>query len=187
MTDAYRAYRARRRYCEKPMPCPEHPRPQSKADGICGAEIHFDAELLANLKAALPELEKLLERASSHWDYEDAVYRFYHQSFKVYRVQETTTAIVEALAKLLPEPLREVRGDQPLNDWFTEIVKQGTGHVFEVEHNGRWLEVTRPIIEAFFHARFFLEMAVKYAKEIDEAPKLLASGWAAVLYLYDMR
>ena len=43
--------------------------------------------LLANLKAALPELEKLLDECSDHWGYEDPIYRFYHQSFKVYGIQ----------------------------------------------------------------------------------------------------
>jgi hypothetical protein len=47
--------------------------------------------LFANLKAALPGLRELLERCSDHWGYEDPVYRFYHQSFKVYGLQETTT------------------------------------------------------------------------------------------------
>ena len=38
-----------------------------------------------------------------------------------------------------------------------------------------------------FHAKFFLEMVVKYGKEIDEPPEVLPSGWAAVLCLYDLR
>lgn len=40
--------------------------------------------LLANLKAALPELEKLLAECSGHWGYEDPIYGLYHQSFKIY-------------------------------------------------------------------------------------------------------
>jgi hypothetical protein len=59
--------------------------------------------LLSNLKAALPRLEALLEESSSHWRYEDPVYRFYHQSFKVYGLQTTTVTIVEALQALAPE------------------------------------------------------------------------------------
>ncbi|MGB8931946.1 MAG: hypothetical protein WCC48_11925 [Anaeromyxobacteraceae bacterium] len=38
-----------------------------------------------------------------------------------------------------------------------------------------------------FHARYFLTMAVTYAEELDEAPRLMPSGWAAVLYLYGLR
>ena len=41
-----------------------------------------------------------------------------------------------------------------------EIVSDGTGKSFTHEHNTRWLEVTRPIVEAFLHARFFLEMGL---------------------------
>jgi len=41
-------------------------------------------ELLANIQARLPELEYLIEEMSSDYEYEDTVYRFYHQSWKVY-------------------------------------------------------------------------------------------------------
>ena len=41
-------------------------------------------------------------------------------------------------------------------------------------------------VEAFFHARFFLEMAVRYAK-LETPPRPLPSGYAALLYLYQLR
>jgi hypothetical protein len=135
--------------------------------------------LFANLKASLPELDALLKNCSDHWGYEDPVYRFYHQSFKVYGIQDTTTKIVAVLQALLPE--------RRLNDWFMKIVSDGTGKAFENEHNRRWLEVTRPMLEAFFQARFFLEMAVRYGKELQNPPNLLPSGWGAFLYLYELR
>ena len=34
-----------------------------------------------------------------------------------------------------------------------------------MEMNQRWTEATRPIVEAFFHARYFLEMVCKYGAE----------------------
>jgi hypothetical protein len=52
----------------------------------------LERALLGALKAALPELEKLDDECSSQWGYEDPVYRFYHQSFKVYDLQHTTGA-----------------------------------------------------------------------------------------------
>ena len=113
-------------------------------------------QLYANLWASLPELEKLLRDCQSHWGYEDGIYRFYHHSFKVYTLQETTSAIVAALQSLAPE--------RSLNESFIQIVRDGTGKQFEREHNRRWPEVTRPIVEAFFHAKYFLEMAVRYGK-----------------------
>ena len=136
-------------------------------------------QLFANLRASLPELEKLLRDCQSHWGYEDPVYRLYHHSFKVYSLQETTAAIVAALQSLAPE--------RTLNESFMAIVRDGTGKTFEREHNRRWLEVTRPIVEAFFHARYFLEMAARYGKQLKHPPRQLPSGWAAFLYLYNLR
>ena len=135
--------------------------------------------LLASIKRALPQLKALLERHSDHWGYEDPVYRFYHQSFKVYHLQEATREIVAALQALAPEAT--------LNEWFMQIVVAGTGRTFSLEDNRRWTEVTRPILEAFFHARYFLEMAVRYGKELKRPPAVLPGGWAAVLYLYGWR
>ena len=104
--------------------------------------------LLANIHTALPELDKLLEVSASHWGCEDLVYRFYRQSFKVYGAQQATERIVEALRKLAPK-----RDPDPgLNEWFEEVIRAGTGKTFEMEHNEHWLDVTRPILEAFFHA-----------------------------------
>ena len=54
-------------------------------------------------------------------------------------------------------------------------------------HNKRWLEETRPILEAFFHARMMLEFVVRYGRELEDAPQVLPSGWAAVLCLYNLR
>lgn len=48
------------------------------------------------------------------------------------------------------------------------------------------MEVTRPILEAFFHARYFLEMAVRYAG-LEAPPQALSSGYAALLYLFGLR
>lgn len=135
--------------------------------------------LFKNLQSQLPELEKLLAQCNNHWGYEDPIYRFYHQSFKVYGLQDETKRIVKALQGLAPQ--------LPLNKWFARIVEEGTGKVFKPEENQNWLAVTRPILEAFFHARFFLEMAVKYGRELQAPPNTLPSGWAALLYLYNLR
>ena len=136
-------------------------------------------QLYTNLRASLPELEKLLRDCQSHWGYEDGIYRFYHHSFKVYSLQEMTSATVAALQSLAPE--------RTLNESFMAIVRDGTGKTFEREPNGRWLAVTRPIVEAFFHAHYFLEMAVRYGKQLQHPPRQLPSGWAAFLYLYNLR
>jgi hypothetical protein len=107
------------------------------------------------------------------------IYRFYHQSFKVYQLQSSTLKIVEKLQALAP--------DRELNSWFMQIVHEGTGKKFALEDNEKWLAMTRPILKAFFHARYFLEMAVKYGRELEYPPRVMPSGWAALLYLYKLR
>lgn len=135
-------------------------------------------DILRRIKEELPALEELLDRCGPA-GYEDAVYRLYHGSFKVYRLQDLTTEVVEKLRTLAPA--------RPLNEWFEQIVSEGTGRTFERSHNDRWLEVTRPMVEAFFHARYFLEMVVKHGRELEAPPSCMPSGWAAVLYLYGLR
>jgi|SRR6185295_17023604 len=142
------------------------------------AEPTPEEALLRNLRRGRSELEKLLQGSSDHWGYEDPVYRFYHQSFKVYWLQQQTKSIVERLQALAP--------DRPLNSWFVQVIQEGTGKQFKPEDNKNWTEVTRPILEAFFHARFFLEMAVRYA-DLEASPQLLPSGYAALLYLFGLR
>jgi hypothetical protein len=135
--------------------------------------------LLDAIKARLPELEALLEKVSSHWHLEDGFYRFYHQSWKVYSLQHDTAEIVRLLQSLM--------ADRPLNKWFTRIINDGTGKQFRDEHNQRWIDETRPILEAFFHAKTMLELAVKYGRELEKAPACMPSGWAALLCLYNLR
>jgi hypothetical protein len=142
-------------------------------------QAELERRLLAAIKSNRAALQACLDEATSHWGYEDAVYRFYHQSFKVYGIQHSTLAITAALRALLP--------DVPLNARFEKILADGTGKQFTHEANTAWDETTRPLVEAFFHARFFLEMAVKYGAELDEPPSSLPSGWAALLYLYNLR
>lgn len=136
-------------------------------------------ELLKNIKARLPELKEKLADFSSHWGFEDRIYRYYHYSFKIVGLQQSTMEIIEVLKSLLP--------GQELNKMFMEIISEGTGKRFDASWNHTWSQHGRPILEAFFHARFFLEMAVKYGDSLDVAPRLLPSGWAAILCLYDIR
>jgi hypothetical protein len=136
-------------------------------------------KLLSAAKHKLPELKALLASVSDHWGYEDPIYRFYHQSFKVYSLQTTTLKIVSELQALAPH--------LKLNSYFLKIVAEGTGKTFDMSHNADWLKHTRPIVEAFFHAHHMLSMVCKYAEELAESPSLLPSGWATVLYLFNLR
>jgi len=130
-----------------------------------------------NLKKSLLQLKKLLTKANGHWYYEDSVYRYYHGSFKLYRIQNTTLEIVEAMKALLPE--------DELSPMFMEIIKDGTGKEFASDDNSNWPKATRPILEAFLHAKYFLEMIVRYGQEFPKWPDgPYPSGWAAICSLY---
>ena len=135
--------------------------------------------LLGAVRARLPGLETLARVMGG--EYEDRLYRFYYQSNKVYYLQGDT----ERAAELLREIGREA--GRALNPWFGEIVASGTGVEFDVTHNYEWLRHTRPVVEAFLHARYFVEMMVKYGRQFDSPPHMLPSGWAAVPTLYGLR
>ncbi|HVS70064.1 MAG TPA: hypothetical protein VHQ47_02290 [Phycisphaerae bacterium] len=141
--------------------------------------LRLERLLLDNMKREAPRLRETLGAANDHWGYEDGMYRFYHQSFKVYDLQSHTTKIVGALKSVAPD-------DRPFCGFFQAILAAGTGRVFTLEANERWVEEAGPMTLAFLHARYFLEMAVKYS-ELEEPPQFMPSGWAAVLSLFDLR
>lgn len=141
----------------------------------------LERELLANLKSHAFELSEILESVSGK-AYEDMVYRFYHYSFKIYHhVPDRVQIMVDLLRRIAPKGTRF----EPL---FEEVCRAGLEPIaFEADHNDDWAKHTRPFIEAFFHARYFIEMAVKYGAVLDEPPGFLPSGWAALLSLYEIR
>jgi hypothetical protein len=134
--------------------------------------------LLLRLKEKRKDLDALWSELNGHWGYEDGFYRFYHGSFKVYGVQSSSAKAVDFLRSLLPE--------RELNESFLAIIRDGTGKEFEISHNQDWARHTRPILEAFTHARYMVEMAVRYG-DLQEPPQPLPSGYAALLYLYNLR
>ncbi|MGO9270647.1 MAG: hypothetical protein ACLQOO_10420 [Terriglobia bacterium] len=135
--------------------------------------------LLLNMRQHEPNLRRVLEEVNEG-SYEDRLYRYYAQSFKVFDLQGCTKLIVGSLTTIAPE-------GRPFCGFFAEIIQQGTGREFSMADNQNWMERTAPIVQAFFHARYFLEMAIKYAAELAEPPQMLPSGWAALLCLYGLR
>ena len=135
--------------------------------------------LLQNIKAQMDELEALRKEAVEGHIATDRFYRYYHESFKVYDLQGLTEQIVAKLQGLMP--------GRELNKEFSTIIARGTGKTWETAHNAHWHEHTGPILEAFFHARTMLELAIASGKAIEYPPTCLPSGWAAVLYLFCLR
>jgi hypothetical protein len=142
-------------------------------------DAHMEA-LLGRIRERLPQIEELLVEIADDWGEEDGVYRFYHQSFKVFGLQQVTKKAFKLI--------EEIGGEtDPLDGWYCQIVKEGTEGDFRDDTNAHWLEQTRPILEAFWHTKYFLAMMAKYGKELQSAPRALPSGWASVLCLFSLR
>ena len=146
-------------------------------DGTYEARVN---DLLMRIKARLPQLEELLAEIEDRSGEEDRVYRFYHQSFKVFYLQELTLAGFKLIEEIGGET------DAP-HAWYCQIIKEGTAHKFDASTNDNWLKSTRPILEAFWHTKYFAQMMIKYAKELEMAPQAMPSGWAAILWLFELR
>jgi hypothetical protein len=142
-------------------------------------KLQEDQMLLEAIKAHLPELESLLLKFRS--DYEDRMYRFYYQSLKVHSLQASTMEAVDLFKRI------GAVNESKLCTWFHNIVAEGTGSEFNADHNQNWQRHTRPIVEAFLHAKYFLEMMVKYGNEMEAVQTILPAGWAAILCLYNKR
>jgi hypothetical protein len=134
-------------------------------------------ELLRRIKVDLPKLEALY--VDLEHQYQDRVYRYYHGSFKVYALQSATLQTVEMLRSLAP--------GRPLNASFEMILGEGAGKTWREGQNPNRNAEERHILEAFFHARYSLDVAIHYGKALEVAPSFLPQGWASVLYLFNLR
>jgi hypothetical protein len=161
-------------------PAPED-RYLKKMVGIIKSGTHRERmnALLLRIKARLPDLVELartLEEAE-----EDGVYRFYHGSNKVFHLQDP---VKEAFALV-----KEIGGEvDPPHFEFARIVEAGTAQGFQGGRtNANWNAETKPILEAFWHTKYFINMMVKYANELETVESPLDCGMAAVLYLFELR
>ena len=142
-------------------------------------QLENDEALLGAIKIELANLEELAFLFDV--DYEDGIYRFYHHSFKVYNLQ----ALIERAVEIFERIAKSTNAE--LSWWFKQIIDEGTGKTWEPDHNSQWLRHTRSIVEAFLHAKYFLDMMIKYGRELDSPPSILPFGWAAILELYNQR
>lgn len=171
---------------------PDRPHPASP-DGISTSDltvVRSDSRselaeahqaLLDNIRQRLGTLERLLSEVDTVvGDGEDLYYRFWHQSLKMFALQQLTETIFTALQDLTPS-------GAALHPWYVDMVSQGTGRTFSLADNDRWLEVARPIVDAYLHSSTLLRLVVHYGRELNTLPQLLPSGWATLLHLYSVR
>jgi hypothetical protein len=148
--------------------------------GISRSNTHQERinALFLRIKARLPELVEIaatLEEAE-----EDGVYRLYHGSYKFFYLQDPV--------KVAFEVIKEIGGESdPPHFEYARIVAAGTTHQMSAPTNQNWEAETKPILEAFWHTKYFINMMVKYAKELETVEMPMQPGMAAVLYLFELR
>jgi hypothetical protein len=143
-----------------------------------------EEKLVRNIKERLPKLQNLLHEVEGEKGIRDGVYYFYfdrwNRPLKVLGLaQPLTQEIVAALTELSPEGR--------LNKSFSDIVTAGIGHRFKLADNKHWPQSGRAVLEALFHAHFFLRMVCEYGKDIEDPADVTESGWDAVRCLYDLK
>lgn len=93
-------------------------------------------KLLANIKETQTEIENLDNTFKSLE--QDYVYRFYHQSFKVFGAASQIKQAKELFERLAPDFC-------PLNDWFRAIANDAIGKEFDAARTNQfWQAETRP-------------------------------------------
>lgn len=156
-------------------------------------EEHHHSQLLRALKERLPQLKELKESCEGHRAV-DNFYRYYHQSFKAYRIQDITLDIVKVFHEIRdavdyePKMWESLPHTHTRLNWrFHALVENGTEIHFDLEHNQNWHKWVGPQFEAYFHAKMFLDLMIQCAERMESCCASLPSDWAAVLYLFNMR
>lgn len=126
-----------------------------------------DDELLASIRRHMPQLIDIKRGADEC--YEDGMYRYYHHSVKLFVLQRIT---------------------RHMKDAFCAI----GGGLVALKLHGSSFFMGRDITEAYHHAYYMLSMMIRYGTWglLEKAPTgqlddAFPPGWAAVLYLYNMR
>lgn len=135
-------------------------------------------QLLTNIKENRSRIEGSLSHIKKVEG--DLVYYFYHQSWDIFQYRtalEVNKALFESLS---PDK-------KPLNSWFVSICETAIRKEFSDSTNANWASETQPILDAYWHTRYFLEQMLIAGEELETAPEILPYGWAAVLYLYNLR
>lgn len=144
----------------------------------------MEQQLFDAVKSRYEKFEELLEKMDDDWMGPESVYRFYHHSYKVCYAVSHVKTMVALLKSLLPE-------DALMNPMFTQIVEDGNKG-FNHEMSVDWLGNTRPIVEAYFHARHMVQVVASSGRrfaeeEYEKPPQMLDYDWATVLYLFNLR
>ena len=133
-------------------------------------------DAIRHRRAEIEELQRGLEAAEA-----DGVLGYYEPGVEIYQLQPAVRAARKFLAALAPAGIE-------LNPGFLEVCRGACARRFEWEANpGDWGAETRPILEGFWHCRYFVRMLARFGCEPEAASGPMSPGRAAVLCLYGLR
>ncbi len=135
-------------------------------------------QLLSNIKKNRSRLDRSLSHIKKVEG--DLVYYFYHQSWDIFLYRSTLDTNKALFESFSPDK-------KPLNSWFLSIYETAVGKKFNDSTNLKWKSETQPILDAYWHTRYFLEQMLIAVDELETAPEVLPRDWGAVLYLYNLR
>ncbi len=151
---------------------------------IRGEREQMIKKLFLSIKYNKDEIHKLYEANCGHV-YEDRIYRFYHYSFKVFYLQDSIDDIVAFLEKINPRPIDY---EPRLNKWFLDIIEDAKKEGgFKMSYNDNFPSHARPIVEAYFHCKYFVDMLESVATKDESPDGMISSSFAAILELYNLR
>lgn len=140
-------------------------------------------ELFRNAKNMLPEMQRIFKNITcpggglAHY-----VYRFYHHSYKMYRVQEATSEMLSLFVRIDPKKVRAFAPE------FDTIVNNGLDIEKAEWHNQCWNQIGNAMFLAFFHCKSVLEMLMWSVQQCTEAQnKWLSEPWAGCLSVFCLR
>ncbi|TSI05278.1 hypothetical protein [Lysinibacillus sp. BW-2-10] len=139
--------------------------------------VEFERHLLKFLQAHQEELQSLYKQSSDVWIGKEAVYRLYHQSFKVYNIQKWSQDVLELLEQVSKEPFHPI---------LREMIRNGTNQTFETTYNSMWYTKAKPIVDLFLHLRFYVEVALDEIQKTDKE-RFGSPSWYLLLYLWNMQ
>jgi len=126
--------------------------------------IEKEKELLKNIKGDLRNLESMIKTAKDVE--EEGFYRFYDGSYKATLIKYSTDDFLRALKRISPN------SENHFSDEFNYIIKQqekvDTSKTIRIIKNPQ--QEFLPLFTAYSHAKYFIEMAIKYGRTLEEPP-----------------
>ncbi len=97
-------------------------------------------------------------------------------------MQDAISKFMTLARKIHPKRKKEFHS--MFNEIILDAQSQGS---FQLKYNDDFGEHAKPIVEAYCHCKYFMDMFLESLKMENEPESFITSGWAAILELYQLR